>query len=227
MLLSIASALARVRDSISKAATDAGRDPDEVTLVAVTKGVGLPAIREAIAAGQVDFGENRAQELSVKAQQIDQPIRWHFIGRLQTNKVKDVTGRVHMIHSVDRLELAQRIGQRAPEPVRVLLQVNTSGEGTKAGVAPQAALATLKGMLQIRHLDPVGLMTMAPLGGSENEIRESFRLLARLRDLAAREFDFPMIRHLSMGMSQDYGVAIQEGATMVRIGSAIFMEERK
>lgn len=218
----VAAALSRVRDRINDAVQTAGRDSNDVILVAVTKGVGVAAIREAIAAGQTDFGENRAQELSAKARAIEQPVRWHFIGRLQTNKVKDVVGSAYAIHSVDRLALAQQIGKTTPGRVRVLLQVNTSGEQTKAGVAPEAVLQTLAAMLEIQHLDPVGLMTMGPFEASENEIRDCFRQLARLRDRAAREFGSAIIRHLSMGMSQDYGVAIQEGATMVRIGSAIF-----
>lgn len=218
----VAASLSRVRDRISEAAQTAGRDPNDVILVAVTKGVEVSAIREAIAAGQTEFGENRAQELLAKVRAIQEPVRWHFIGRLQTNKVKDVVGSAYAIHSIDRLALAQQIGQTAPGRVRVLLQVNTSGEQTKAGVAPEAVPETLAAMLEIQHLDPVGLMTMGPHVASEIELRDCFRQLARLRDQAAQEFGSSIIRHLSMGMSQDYGVAIQEGATMVRIGSAIF-----
>jgi len=218
----ITSAVARVQDRIRDAAENAGRDPNDVILVAVSKGVALPAIREAIAAGQKDFGENRSKEFLPKAQAVEEPVRWHFIGRLQTNKVKDVVGSSYAIHSVDSLGLAEQIGRRTPDRMPVLLQVNASGERAKAGVAPEVVLETLEAMLEMRNLDPVGLMTMGPINGAENEIRSCFRLLAGLKDLAAREFGSSIIRHLSMGMSQDYGVAIQEGATMVRIGSAIF-----
>jgi pyridoxal phosphate enzyme (YggS family) len=213
-----------VRRAVADAADAAGRDPDDITIVAVTKNVGVAEIRQAIAAGVRDFGENRVQEFLGKYG-LFPDVRWHFIGTLQSNKVKDVVGRAVLIHSVDSLDLLARIDRIASERgimQPVLLQVNVSGEATKHGFRPddvEDALRAAAGMSSVR-VD--GLMTIAPLARPE-EVRWVFRGLADLfASLSALRFNGSEMRELSMGMTNDYRVAIEEGATIVRIGRAIF-----
>ncbi len=217
----IASALHRVRRSIDDAASGVGRDPSDVTLVAVSKAFPASAIERAMTAGQQDFGENRVQELAAKFAELSgQPI-WHYVGKLQRNKVRQVLATGAVIHSVDRLELAAEINARAEEPVRVLLEVNVTGEPQKGGVEPEELHRLTEAALQMPNLKVVGLMTMARKAGDSELARPYFAELARLRDELVQGYS-PMIRHLSMGMSQDYRVAVEEGATMVRVGEAIF-----
>lgn len=219
----ISDALERVQEKIASAAAGAGRDPRKVTLVAISKEVAPDRIREAIKAGQQEFGENRVQELLSKHEELaGEPIRWHFVGRLQRNKVKSLVGVAHLIHSVDRIELVQEIGSRAANPIDVLVEVNTSGEESKAGVDPRDLPGLLDEMGGIERIRVSGLMTMAPVLGSAEQARPYFRRLASLAAEAQARFPGMGIRHLSMGMSQDYAVAVQEGATIVRVGEAIF-----
>lgn len=217
----IAESLHRVRRSIDEAATGAGRDPDDVTLIAVSKAFPVEAIERALRAGQRDFGENRVQELAGKFEAIGDAPVWHFVGRLQRNKVRQVLATGAVIHSVDRLELAQEINSRATAPVRVLLEVNVTGEPQKGGVEPGDLHRLTESALGMPNLEVVGLMTMAPKAADPELARPYFAELARLRKGLAQGYS-PMIRHLSMGMSQDYRVAVEEGATMVRVGEAIF-----
>jgi pyridoxal phosphate enzyme (YggS family) len=219
---SIATELARVRQSIWEAATSVGRDPSEVHLIAVSKGFPASAVRQALAAGQTDFGENRVQEAEQKHNEVGQGVRWHFVGRLQRNKVARLVGFAHTIHSVDRMSLASEINARATFPLQVLAQVNLSGEEQKGGVTPSELPELVEGMLGMPRLDLVGLMTMAPRLADAEGARPLFAELARLRADVSERFSSPRIHHLSMGMSQDYVVAVEEGATMVRIGEAIF-----
>jgi pyridoxal phosphate enzyme (YggS family) len=219
---SIARALARVRESIGETATGVGRDPSEIQLIAVSKGFPASLVREALAAGQIDFGENRAQEAERKYGEVGEGARWHFIGRLQRNKVVKLVDIVHSIHSVDRESLASEINARAVVPLKVLAQVNVSGERRKAGVSPGELPGLVEAMLGTARLDLIGLMTMAPRMPDAEGARPLFAELARLRVEVSERFSSPRIRHLSMGMSQDYLVAVEEGATMVRIGEAIF-----
>jgi pyridoxal phosphate enzyme (YggS family) len=226
---SIASRLEHIKEQMSGAAETAGRSGEDVTLIAVSKGVDTRRISEAITAGHVDFGENRAQEAAAKhAELCEQPIRWHFVGRLQRNKVKSIAEFVHMIHSVDRNELAEEIAQRSAPTTReegktrVLIEVNTSGEQAKGGVDPAELPALVEKVASLDRLEVKGLMTMAPIVEDAEAARPYFRLLARLRDDMQGKFPNAGIQHLSMGMSQDYLVAIEEGATLVRIGQAIF-----
>jgi pyridoxal phosphate enzyme (YggS family) len=214
--------LDRVRGQIGEAAERAGRDPAGVRLIAVSKGFPIPTISAAVEAGQLDFGENRVQELRAKYDQAPEGVRWHFIGRLQRNKVGKLVPMADVIHSIDSVELARQVGSRAERPVQVLLEVNVSGEDRKGGIAPSRLPELVEAVLETRHLDLIGLMTMAPRLEDPELARPAFRQLAELRARMAETFSYASIHHLSMGMSQDYRVAIEEGSTMVRVGEAIF-----
>ena len=208
----IAENLARLRAGI----------PPGVTLVAVSKTQPAAAVREAYAAGQRDFGENYAQEWREKADALADlaDLRWHFIGALQTNKVKYLAGRVHAIHTVDRADLAREIAKRflaKGVPARVFLEVNAGGEASKAGCPPADAPALAEAVRALPGLELVGLMTIPPAG---EDPRPYFRALRALRDRLG-------LRELSMGMSADWQAAIEEGATVIRVGSAIFGERAK
>ena len=221
----VAAALERVRERIGAAAGRAGRDPGDVTLVAVSKAHPVPLIREAIAAGQRDFGENRVQEAVAKYKELGTQVRWHFVGKLQRNKVRHLVGWVDLIHSLDRPELAAEIGNRAAATgatQEVLAEVNVSGDRGRGGVMPEGLVPLLESAASVPGVRVTGLMAMAPIVGSPEDARPYFRRVARLRDEAEMEFPELGIKHLSMGMSQDYEVAIEEGATLVRVGEAIF-----
>ncbi|MBX6378170.1 MAG: YggS family pyridoxal phosphate-dependent enzyme [Clostridia bacterium] len=219
--------LEAVRERIARAAVQAGRRPEEVRLIAVSKTVPLARLRAAAAAGVRDFGENRVQELVMKADAWeDPPVRWHMIGHLQRNKARDVCLRVSLLHSLDSLRLAaeldrhlQKLGRRLP----VLVQVNTSGEATKHGVAPDQLLPFLR---ELSHLDTLavrGLMTIARQSADADVVRGCFRLLRELRDRAlATGPEGMQLEELSMGMSADLELAVAEGATLVRVGTALF-----
>lgn len=220
--------LESVRGRIVAAAHRAGRDPGEVTLVAVTKTVAAASVRELAALGQVDVGENRVQEMLVKQDLLaDLPLRWHMIGHLQTNKVKYVLNRYMLLHTLDRLSLAQELQKRLKpvenSAVRCLVQVNTRQDPSRQGVEPEDLMGFLAEVSPLDRVRVVGLMTMAPPVGDPEEARPYFR---RLRELAAAVADqcLPNIsmRHLSMGMTGDFEVAVEEGATLVRVGSALF-----
>jgi len=213
-----------VRRQVADAADASGRDPSDVTIVAVTKTVGLDDIGHAAAAGIHDFGENRVQEFLGKYG-LFPDIRWHFIGSLQTNKVKDVVGRAHLIHSVDSCRLLREIDKRAAESggvQAVLLQVNVSGEDSKHGFAPSEVQEALIEASGLPHVEVKGLMTMAPYGRAE-EARWVFRELKELRD-SLREMPLNGVEldELSMGMTNDFRVAVEEGSTIVRVGRALF-----
>jgi pyridoxal phosphate enzyme (YggS family) len=209
----VATNLATVQAQITAAARRVGRDPADITLVAVTKTVPVPRIAEALAAGLLDLGENRAQELLEKAPQLaGGPVspRWHFVGALQRNKVKALVPWVSLWQSVDRESLGTELGRRSPG-ARVLVEVNLAGEAAKAGCPPNAAPA-LADALRVAGLVVEGLMTVPPAGDPPR------RWFAQLAELAARMG----VRELSMGMTDDFEVAIEEGATIVRVGRAIF-----
>jgi pyridoxal phosphate enzyme (YggS family) len=213
-----------VRRQVADAADCAGRRPEDVTIVAVTKTVGIPEVRAAITAGVSDFGENRAQEF-VGKYGLFPGVRWHFIGTLQTNKVKDVVGRAYLIHSVDSLHLLRAIDHRASESgvvQDVLLQVNISGEDTKHGFCPEDVRDALVAASSMETVTVRGLMTMAPLGRAE-DARWVFRRLRELAEsLSALRLNGVELDELSMGMTSDFRVAVEEGATIVRVGRAIF-----
>lgn len=211
-----------VREKIHGAALRARRNPEEVTLILATKTVLPERIREAFEAGVRDFGENRVQELVRKKFLLPPEIRWHFVGNLQTNKVKFLLGEVVLLHSLDRLGLAEEIEKQARRKnlmMEALLQVNTTGEPAKGGFSPEAlegVLANWSGFSRIRLR---GLMTMGPTPAS-------FRKLRIVRDRLKERFPDLELRHLSMGMSSDFEIAVEEGATMVRIGTAVFGERK-
>lgn len=220
----IASRYEAVLRRVADAADVAGRDPGRITVVAVTKTVGPAEVREAITAGVTDLGENRGQEFVGKHGLFPRE-RWHFIGSLQTNKVKDVVGRATIIHSVDSERLLRAIDARAAHVgcvQDVLLQVNVSGEGSKHGLRPDDVEDVLRAACGMAAVRVTGLMTMAPLGRPESVrwvFRESACLFARLASLRLNGME---MTELSMGMSNDLEVAVEEGATIVRVGRAIF-----
>ena len=226
--MSIAERLERVRGEIRAAAVRASRNPDEVRLVAVSKTRPGADVVQAFQAGQTLFGENYVQEFSAKAAEVPEPIEWHFIGHLQSNKVKYISGLVSMIHSVDRLSLAEEISRqwaRVNKTCNVLIQVNVSGEATKSGTTAGDALALVQAVSLLPNIRVQGLMTMPPFFDDPAAARPYFAELKRLADLiAAEQIEGVEMRELSMGMSGDFEAAIQEGATLVRIGTAIFGE---
>jgi len=211
---------------IQAAALRAGRDPAGVRLVAVSKTKPAEAIIEAALAGQLIFGENYVQEFQAKAAQVREPVEWHFIGALQSNKVKYIAGLVAMIHSVDRLSLASEIEKqwgKLGKVCDILIEVNVAGEETKSGTTTAEAVQLVREIAELPHLRIKGLMTMPPFYDEPELARPYFRTLRQLSEIISAE----NIRHvqmdeLSMGMSGDFEVAIEEGATLVRVGSAIF-----
>jgi pyridoxal phosphate enzyme (YggS family) len=216
-----------IGENLKNASLQAGRDPDGVHLIAVTKTFGADAVIQAIDAGITDFGENYVQELVEKRTAlIDKEVRWHFIGHLQSNKVKYIAEWIHMIHSVDSEGLAAEIDKRAAKAGRiidVLVEVNTSEESTKFGVRPDLAIDLIQTVARFEHLNLKGLMTIGPFTDIAEESRTAFRLLRSLFDRANSSgiVKHPMTE-LSMGMTHDYQTAIAEGSTLVRIGTAIF-----
>ena len=217
--------LPRVRDTIAAAAARSGRDPDAVTLVAVTKAHPLEAVQAALEAGLRDMGENRVAELQWKARALARTaVRWHMVGHVQRRKVPGLAGIPRLVHSIDSVRLAQRFSSVAVasgHPFRVLLQANTSGEGTKGGFSRDELVEAIHEIVELPSLEVRGLMTMAPFTDDEAVVRSTFRRLREvhetLRSTSAYEAD-----QLSMGMTNDYQIAIEEGSTMVRIGTALF-----
>jgi len=223
----IADRLAGIRERIAAAARSAGRDPSSIRLVAVSKTFPIDAIREAYAAGHRDFGENRVQEALQKiASATDLEIRWHLLGHLQLNKARKAGPVFAAIHSVDSLELLKRIDTAAAEAGRtaeLLLQVDLAGEAAKFGASPDEVPRLLDAAAACRAARVSGLMTLPPLPDSPEDARPWFRQLRELRDRWLTSGVPPeMLSELSMGMSGDFEVAIQEGSTMVRVGTAIF-----
>ena len=226
--MSIAERLNQIRSRIAEAAAKAGRDPRTVRLVAVSKTRPPEDVVAACRAGQVIFGENYVQELTAKAAEVAEPLEWHFIGHLQSNKVKYLAGLVTLIHSVDRLSLAEEISRqwgRLGRCCDVLVQVNIAGEASKSGTTETGALQLVRDIALLPNLKVRGLMTMPPFFDDPEAARPYFAELKRLSDLIATEA-VPGVEmgELSMGMSGDFEAAIREGATLVRVGTAIFGE---
>lgn len=200
------------------AAARVGRDPQQIKIIAVTKHVQTPIIKEIIEAGVMELGENRVQEMTQKMTELSSDIHWHMIGHLQTNKVKQIIGQVDLIHSLDRWNLAMEINRRASEIgviAQVLLQVNVSGEESKFGVSSNELPDLLAALNDLKQISVKGLMTVAPYVEDTEEVRPFFQELR----MKARRFN---LKHLSMGMTNDYEVAVEEGADMLRLGTAIF-----
>ncbi|HTA77550.1 MAG TPA: YggS family pyridoxal phosphate-dependent enzyme [bacterium] len=210
----------RIQDSAAKA----GRNPSDVFLLAVTKTKTVDQIQKAYDAGLKDFGENRVQEALEKMPLLPWDVRWHLIGQLQTNKINKTLGRFVLIHSIDSVELAQGVSDRQVEHTQdVLLEVNTSGEASKSGVDPAAAFAAAKAISQMPHLKLKGLMTVGPLTDDRQKQRDAFKKLKELFDkMKTERWGGDSFSVLSMGMSGDFEMAIEEGSTLVRVGSAIF-----
>ena len=220
----LAENLESIQTTIAAAAAKSGRRADEVELVAVSKTHPPEAIHQALDAGQLIFGESRVQEARAKILQLPSRLRWHFIGHLQKNKVRHALPLFELIHSIDSLELAgdvNRIAEEAGAFPRVLLEVNVAGEATKFGFTPERVRENLEMLLGLRRLQIEGLMTIAPFAPEAELSRPYFAALRELRDGLQKEFRVPLPR-LSMGMSGDFAVAIEEGATLVRVGTAIF-----
>ena len=224
----VADNLEYVRGAIAQAVARAGRDAQEVTLIAVSKTVPLDLVRIAYNLGVTNFGENRVQDALPKIADFSPPeLRWHMIGHLQSNKAAKVIGAFASVESVDSLHLARSLERHAAaKGVRlpVLLQVNVSGEASKEGMSPAQALDIARQIVALPHLQVEGLMTIAPIAQNPEETRPVFRQLRLLRDHLRNEIPQTNWQQLSMGMTDDYRVAIEEGATIVRIGRAIFGE---
>lgn len=223
----IVQSIESVRERIETAASRVGRSAEEIKLIAVTKNVGPARILEAKRQGLTDFGENRAQELIAKQKALDEEINWHFIGHLQTNKVKYIVSFIKLIQSLDSLKLAEEVNKQAKKVNKVqdvLVQVNASGEGTKFGLPVEQVLGSLESLSNFDNLRVCGLMTIAPLVEAELT-RPVFR---RLREVLEQAKNLKLSRfsmdYLSMGMTNDFEIAIEEGSNMVRIGTAIFGE---
>ena len=226
--MTISERYAQVRKRVDDAAARSGRDPSEVTLLAVTKTHGVPEINEAIGAGATDIGENRVQELLEKYDRVD-PVRWHLIGHLQTNKVRQVIDKVVMIHSVDSLKLAKEIDKRASAcgiVMDVLIEINSAMEETKSGIAAGDLKKLTEDITsECASVRICGIMCIPPIAADPEDSRPYFREAAQLFD-EMKSWDLPEDRFcptvLSMGMSGDFEVAVEEGATIVRVGSSIF-----
>ena len=214
----IARNVAEVNARIASAAERAGRAPGDITLVAISKTHATEVVAAAFAAGLRDFGENRVQEAAAKVIALrEQGIRprWHLVGHLQRNKAASAIDLFDILHSVDSERLAEAISAAAARPVRVLIEVNVAGEDTKFGVAPEAVSKLAARIGNLPHLELAGLMTVAPRVDDPEDVRPVFRALRQLRDAAG-------LRELSMGMTDDFEVAVEEGSTLVRVGRAIF-----
>jgi hypothetical protein len=244
----IAEALIRVRERMAEAALRAGRDPNDVQLIAVSKTFPAEAVIEAMQAGQTMFGENRVEEALPKMQDVDggrktedgrpssvprpPSVQWHLIGHLQSRKARDAAGNFALIHSVDSLKLARKLSEKLNQPQPILLQCNVSGEASKEGYdlggweeAPAKLAAFVDEVMQIAalpHIDVRGLMTIAPIVDAPAMARPVFASLRALRDCLRERVPAANWQHLSMGMSDDMDAAIAEGATLVRVGRAIF-----
>ncbi len=217
--------LRQVRERIARAAERAGRDPAEVTLVAVTKTVPVEVIRLAYDLGLRDFGENRVEEALPKARELPSDIRWHCIGHVQRRKARLAVELSHLLHSVDSVRLAERLQRFCEDLDRdlpILLEVNISGEETKYGFRPEEVAGAIPEIAACGRLHIQGLMTIAPLVADPEEARPCFRALREMRDALAAQYPDLGWQHLSMGMTGDFEVAVEEGATLVRIGQALF-----
>jgi len=224
----VADNLSNVRAAITAACHKAGRDPGEVRLVAVSKTVDLERLRAAVDAGQDLFGENYLQEARDKIAALGRQVSWHLVGSLQSNKARGAVELFDLIHAVDRLKLAAALDAAAARLGKVqdvLIQVNQGGEATKSGVEPTAAPELLKEVARLPHLRVLGLMTMPPWFPDPELARPYFRALRELRDHLRGLTGLPLTE-LSMGMSDDFAVAVEEGATLVRVGTAIFGRRR-
>ena len=226
--MSIKENLQTVKNNMLKAAERAGRNPEDITLIAVSKTKPVEMIREAYDLGIRDFGENKVQELVDKYDMLPGDIRWHLIGHLQTNKVKYIVDKAYLIHSVDSVKLAKEISKEASKrslTVNILIEVNVSGEESKFGVSPDKLLETTEEIAALPAINIKGLMTVAPYVVDSEQNREIFAQMMKFTvDIMQKNIDNVSMDFISMGMSGDYEVAIEEGATYIRVGTSIFGE---
>jgi hypothetical protein len=221
--------ISEINNRILKVCENCGRDPKTVRLIGVSKTQNFQRIQEAVSAGLMRFGENKIQELLQKIPLVQGNPEWHFIGHLQTNKVKKVIGVVHTIHSVDSFHLAEeieRVSASKNTVTKILIQVNTSGEDSKFGCKPAETTRLIREILPLAHITIQGLMTIGPLSGNAEDARTGFRLLKVISQELKRTFPDAGMDELSMGMTGDFEAAIEEGATYLRIGTAIFGDRK-
>jgi len=230
MEIDIAANINKIREKINAAAARCQRSPDSIKLLAVTKTVSPVIIDKAIAAGLTEFGENYVQEAKEKIALIEHRVKWHMIGHLQTNKAKYVANLFDYIHSVDRIELAKEIDKRAGltgRKINILIEINVSGEKSKNGIPPANAIGLIRDIAQLENISVKGLMTMAPYSDNPENSRPFFSELRKLqRKIVNEGITGVQMDELSMGMTDDFEIAIEEGATIVRIGRAIFGERK-
>jgi PLP dependent protein len=227
--MDIAENLKRVREQIAEATAKTGRAVNEIELVAITKTHPAERIRDAVEAGHTLFGESRVQEARVKIPELPSNLRWHFVGHLQKNKIRHALPLFELFHGIDSLPLAQEMNRIAAEEgmhPRVLLEINMAGEGSKFGFRRESIDAEMEQLLALPRLSVEGLMCIPPLAEEAEASRRFFVQLRELRDLLEKEFDVKL-PHLSMGMTNDFPIAVEEGATLVRVGTAIFGERAK
>ncbi|WP_179151921.1 YggS family pyridoxal phosphate-dependent enzyme [Oceanobacillus senegalensis] len=214
--------LKNIENNIKEACEKSNRNMSEITVIGVSKYVTIERAEEAIEAGIKNLGENRNEGFLEKYQAIGEKVNWHFIGTLQSRKVKDIIDKVDFLHSLDRKSLAKEVNKRASKPVDCFVQVNVSGEESKHGLAPENVIPFIEEMEQYPNVHIVGLMTMAPHIDDKERIRENFKDLAHLRNqIKEKQYKHAPCEYLSMGMSNDYSIAIEEGATHIRIGSKL------
>ncbi|WP_147802403.1 YggS family pyridoxal phosphate-dependent enzyme [Alkalicoccus halolimnae] len=226
--MSVEENLQRIQERINNAANVAGRNPEDIHIVAVTKYVTIERAEEAVKAGIKHLGENRLEGAMEKYEAIGDQVSWHFIGSLQSRKVKDMIHAYDYIHSLDRTSLAKEINKRSEEgqTVKCFVQVNVSGEESKAGLAPAQTLEFIETLKKYPAVEVVGLMTMAPYEEKPEKVRDYFRNLKHLRDeVRLQGFPHAPCKELSMGMSNDFEIAVEEGATFIRVGSSLVGEE--
>lgn len=226
--MSVPRALEEIQSDIKDVLRGSGRAGEEIGLVAVSKTFAVPALLEAYQAGQRDFGESRVQEWSRKYEELPRDIRWHFIGHLQTNKVRELIGKISLLHSLDSLRLAdviEKYSREAGQETAALLQVKTADEPAKTGFAPGELEGFFEQAEKYQFLRVKGFMTIGPLTADEKQTRASFRQLREIAEKWRKKTGQPL-QWLSMGMSHDYKIALQEGANLLRVGSAIFGERK-
>ncbi|MDZ5470715.1 YggS family pyridoxal phosphate-dependent enzyme [Bacillus sp. 31A1R] len=217
--------LAQIMTQISAACEKSNRQTEEVTIIAVTKYVSLERAAEAVQAGVTHLGENREEGLLAKWEHLQDKPTWHFIGSLQSRKVKSIIDKVDYIHSLDRISLAKEIDKRASHKINCFVQVNVSGEESKQGLEPDALIPFIHDLMDLSNIHVVGLMTMAPYTSDETVLRKCFRTLKELQvQVQQLQLTYAPCKELSMGMSNDFSIAIEEGATMIRIGTALVGE---
>ncbi|MGN4126304.1 YggS family pyridoxal phosphate-dependent enzyme [Lysinibacillus sphaericus] len=219
--------LYKITEQIQAAQKSANREHDNVQIIAVTKEVSVARTQEAIEAGLMHVGENRPEGLKLKIEAIQADVHWHYIGSLQTRKVKQIINDIDYLHSLDRLSLAEEIEKRANKPVKCFVQVNVSGEESKHGLTAEETITFIESLQDFTKIQVVGLMTMAPNTEDETMIRSVFKQLKQCQQqIAERGFAHAPCTELSMGMSNDFEIAVEEGATFVRVGTALVGNER-